>query len=147
MTPSPLFRRIFFALAVVLLLGLAWTGVSGGVHQIPQSRTLGQWIQTITQLGYGVLSLLSVLTSFRGRRWAVPVLTCWVVSVTTAAGFAAVVWGGTSLAMGLASAGASLLIALAIVWLLRAGLAGLDPPGPSERSFREGLDERSRRGR
>jgi hypothetical protein len=114
---------MFLAVALLLLLGLAWTGLSGGVHQIPQSHTPGQWIQTIAQLSYGILSLLSVLTSFRGHRWAPLVLTCWVVSVTIAAGFAAVVWGRTTLGVGVASAGASLLVALAIVWLLRAGLA------------------------
>lgn len=123
MNPSPVSRRIFLAVAILLLLGLAWTGVSGGVHQIPQSHTPGQWIQTIAQLGYGILSLLSVLTSFQGRRWGPPILTCWVISVTIAAGFAAVVWGGTTVGVGVVSAGASLLIALAIVWLLRAGLA------------------------
>jgi len=123
LSPSPVARRIFLAVAVLLLLGLAWTGVSGGVHQVRQSHTPGQWIQTTAQLGYGILSLLSVLTAFRGRRWGPTVLTCWVVSVTIAAGFAAVVWGGTTVGVGLVSAGVSLLVALAIVWLLRAGLA------------------------
>jgi hypothetical protein len=101
---------------------MTWSGVSGGIHQIPQSRTAGQWVQTVAQLCYGILSLLSVLTSFQARRWRRVVLTGWVVSVMIAAGFASVVWGGTSVGVGLLSGGASLLIALATVWLLRAGL-------------------------
>jgi hypothetical protein len=124
LNPSPAARRIFLAVAILLLLVLSWTGVSGGVRQIPQSRTLGRWTQTIAQLAYGILSLLCALTSFQGRRWRALILTCWVVSVTIAAGFAAVVWGGTSLGVGLVSGGASLLIALAIVWLLHVGIAG-----------------------
>ena len=134
MNPSPAVRRVFLAVAVLLLLGLTWTGVSGGLHQIPQSHTPGEWIQTIAQLGYGMLSLLSVLTSVRGRRWGPPILACWVVSVTIAAGLAAVVWGGTTVGVGVVSAGVSLLVALAIVWLLRAGLAASPAPAAGGRS-------------
>ena len=123
MNLSPVVRRISLTVALLALLGLAWSGISGGVRQIPQSHTAGQWVQTIAQLGFGVFGLLSVLTTVWGRRWHAPVLTCWVVSVTVAAGFAAVVWGGKVLGVGLLSASASLLIALAVVWLLRFGLA------------------------
>jgi hypothetical protein len=123
-TLSPVVRRLLLAIALLLLMGLAWTGLSGGLHQIPQSHTRGERVQTAAQLAYGLLSLLSILTSFRYRRWAPLVLACWAISVTVAAGFASVVWGGTTLTIGLLSAAASLLIALAILGLLRAGLAG-----------------------
>jgi hypothetical protein len=45
--------------------------------------------------------------------------------VTLAAGLASVVWGGTSLLIGLLSGAAALLIGLGIAWLLRVGARGL----------------------
>jgi len=45
--------------------------------------------------------------------------------VALAAGLASVVWGGTPLWIGLLSGGAALLIALAMLWLLRVGARSL----------------------
>ena len=119
----PVVRRVSLVVAVLALLGLAWNGVWGGLHQIPQSHTTGQWVQTIAQLGFGVFGLLGVLTTVWGARWRPLVLTGWVVSVAVAAGFASVVWGGSGPGVGLLSAAASAGIALVVVWLLRVGLA------------------------
>lgn len=127
---SPRVRRVLLAVGVLLLLGMTWSGVSGGVHVIPQSRTAGQWTQTVAQLCYGILSLATVLTARQwGRWWSRAVRGGWLASVTVAAGFASVVWGGTSLWTGVASGALSLLIALAIVWLLRTGLGVPAAPG------------------
>ena len=123
MSHHPAVRRTFFVVGVLLLLGLTWLGVSGGVHQIPQSHTPGEWIQSIAQLVYGMLSLMGLLTRFRRSGWSRVMLWCWVVSMMLAAGLAPVVWGGTTIGVGLVSAGAVGLLALGIVWLVRAGLA------------------------
>ncbi len=120
---SPLVRRSILAVAVLLLLGLTWLGVTGGLHQIPRSRTAGQWTQSIAQLGYGVLSLLGAITRFRGRRWGQLVPWCWIVTMAAAAGLAPVVWGGAGVGLGLASAAAVIAAGLGMVWLFRAGLA------------------------
>jgi hypothetical protein len=77
------------------------------------------------QLAYGVLGLSCVLTTFWGRRWGPLIQIGWALSVALAAGLASVVWGGTSLGIGLLSGGAALLIALAMLWLLRLGAHGL----------------------
>lgn len=77
------------------------------------------------QLAYGVLGLSCVLTTFWGRRWGPLIQIGWSLSVALAAGLASVVWGGTSLGIGLLSGGAALLIALAMLWLLRVGARGL----------------------
>jgi hypothetical protein len=119
----PVVRRILLAGATLLLITVAWGALSGGLHQIPQARTLGQRVETTVQLACGLLSLLSVLTCFRWRRWGPPVRAAWAISLTTAAGFSSVVWGPPSLIVGLAFAAAALLVALAIIRLLRAGLA------------------------
>ncbi len=123
MSPRRLVRRTFVAVAILLLLLLTWLGVYGGVHQIPQSHTLGRGIQTVAQLSYGVLSILAVLTGYRKGRWGRLILGGWVVSITIAGGLAPVVWGGASVGIGLVSAAAVVALALGIVWLLRAGLA------------------------
>lgn len=118
-------RRALLASVLLLLLWLAWTGLSGGFNQLSQSQTLGQKVQTFSQGAYGLLALLCVGTTFVGRRWSRAVQAGWVVAVTAAGGLASVVWGGTGLGIGILSAGAVLIIAVAIVWLLRVGARGL----------------------
>jgi hypothetical protein len=118
-------RRVFLGVAVLLLLGLAWLGLSGGIRQFPESTTVGQKAQTLTQFAYGVFALLCVATAFRWRRWARLMRVGWVVSITIAAGLASVVWGETSLTIGLLSGAVACLIAVGIVWLLHVGSRGL----------------------
>jgi len=124
-TSNPIILRVVLAIALALLLGLAWLGVTGGIQQIPESHTPGQIAQTGTQLAYGVFALLSAVTTLWGRGWSRALLACWLVSLTFAAGLASVVWGGTSLAVGLLSGVAAFLVALAIIWLLRVGARSL----------------------
>ena len=121
MTTSPIVRRVCYAIALMLLLGLAWLGLSGGVQQISQSHTASQKAQTGAQLAYGVFALLSVVTTFWGQRWARAVVVCLLVSVTLAGGLASVAWGGTSLVVGLLSSAAAFLVGFAIIWLLHVG--------------------------
>ena len=125
MTPTPAVRRVLLVVAMLLLLVLAWTGLRGGLNQIPQSQSTGQKAQTLSQFAYGVFGFLGVVTTFWGRRWNPVIMRCWVVSLTLAAGLASIVWGETGLGTGLLAGGARLLIALAIVWLLRVGARGL----------------------
>ena len=125
MTLSPVIRRTLLVMVSLLLLWLAWTGLSQGVNQLSQSQTTGQIAQTITQLSFGLFALLSLVTTFWSRRWNPLMLAGWTVSVTLAAGLASVVWGGTSLLIGLLSGAAALLIGLGIAWLLRVGARGL----------------------
>jgi peptidoglycan/LPS O-acetylase OafA/YrhL len=106
---------------MLLLLGLAWSGLDGGPRQWPQAQNPGQRAQTIAQLGYGLLSLLGILVIFRGRRWARHVWVAWAVCVTVAAGLAPVVWGETGWGTGLLAAVAGLLVVVAVIALLRIG--------------------------
>jgi hypothetical protein len=124
MTLTPIFRRSLLAAAGLALLFLAWNGLSGGVNQLPESDTSGQIAQTLSQFAFGLFSLLSLLTSFWGRRWNRLMLAGFTISVGLAAGLASVVWGGTSLTIGFLSGSAALAVALAIAWLLRIGARG-----------------------
>jgi len=119
MTLIPRARQILLVIVCGLLLWLAWIGLSGGLHQLPQSRTPGQMVQTLTQFGFGFFALLSLVTTFRAQRWNPLMLVSWVISLSLAAGLASVVWGGTSLLVGLVSGSVALLIGLGIAWLVR----------------------------
>jgi len=121
MTPGPVVRRLFLIVAIVLLLALAWTGISGGISQLSQTHTSGQMAQTMMQLGYGSFAALSVVTTFWAQRWNRLLLACWVVATSFAAGMASVVWGDTSAFMGFVSGAAACLVALGIAWLLHTG--------------------------
>jgi hypothetical protein len=129
MTLSPPIRRALLTVAVILFLALAWLGVTGGVSELSEAHSPGQVAQVVNQLAYGVFALLSVVTTFWFRRWALWMLACFAVAVTLAAGLASVVWGGTSFGIGVVSAGAALLVALGLGWLLRVGARGLKPVG------------------
>ncbi len=117
-------RRLLLAIAVLCLLFLGWNGLVGGVHQLPQAQTTGQTIQTFAQLGYGLLSLFGIVTTFVGHRWSSAVLAGWAVCLTAAAGIATVAWGGAGVMTGMAAAGAAFLVAAAIIWMLRVGTRG-----------------------
>jgi len=132
MTIGPAVRRLLLIVAIVLLLALAWTGISGGISQLSSARTAGQSAQTVLQLVYGLFALLSIATTFWGRRWNGPMLVGWTVSLALTAGLASVVWGGTSILIGFLSGCAAGLIAVGIAWLLRVGGAR-GSPGEVER--------------
>lgn len=121
MTPSQNVRRVVLAIIGLVLLFLAWVGITGGFGQIAESKTPGQIAQTITQFGYGIFALLSLLTTFWARHWNRVMLRMLTISLTLAAGLASVAWGGSSLLIGLVSAAGAFLIGLAIAWLLRFG--------------------------
>ena len=118
----PVARRILLGGAVLLLIRLAWEALAGGLRQWPRSRTTGQKVETGVQLACGLLSVLTVLTCFRWRRWAAPVRTTWAASLAAAAGLSSLVWGPPMPVVGLLFALAALLAARAILWGLRTGL-------------------------
>ena len=88
-----LVRRGLLACAILFLLWLAWQALSGGFRQLSRSRTVGQKVETLTQIECGLLSLLAVLTCFHWRRWAAPIRSLWGISLAAAAGLSALVWG------------------------------------------------------
>jgi len=124
MNPSPPLRRVFLALALLVLLAQAWTSLSGGIQRIPESRTIARRVQTVAEIACGLLSLLGVVSTFRGRRWLRWIQWCWVGSVTLVAGPSSVVWGRAGPLRGLLVSGAALLAALGVLWLWRVGTRG-----------------------
>ena len=111
-------RRLLLACTILLLLLLAWEAVAGGVRQLPRSSTVGQQVETIVQLGCGLLSLLTVVTCFWWRPWAVAIRRAWAISLVAAAGLSSLVWGPPMLLTTLLFVAVALLVALATLWAL-----------------------------
>ncbi len=111
-------RRGLLACTLAFLGWLAWLALAGGLRQLPRAHTVGQKVETATQLGSGVLSLLVVVTCFRQRRWAGMMRTCWGISLATAAGLSSLVWGPAMPSIGVLFAAMALLMAGAVNWAL-----------------------------
>jgi hypothetical protein len=111
--------RAVAVIAILMFLGLAWTGISGGLNQLPESSTLGQKTQTVAQLAYGILSLVALAAWFWARRWSQVAFAAWEICLAIAAGLAAVVWGDETVVVGVLTGVASFAIGWGIAWLLR----------------------------
>ena len=118
MVLHPALRGAIGGLAALLLLWLAWEGISG-VAQWSDVTTAGQRIQYVTQLGYGVFAVLALITAFRWQQFRRFADVCFVIMSSVAGGLAVVVWGGQSTLSGVATAIASAAVAALIVWMLR----------------------------
>lgn len=113
-------KYVWIALRVIgvaLLLFVAFTGISGGIHQLSEMHTTPQRIQTWTQLAMGITSALAVIVGFRAERWRRAVYAAFVISCTLAGGIAASAWGEQGLGPSVGAGVASLLVAALIVWL------------------------------
>ncbi|HVZ48725.1 MAG TPA: hypothetical protein VG916_08080 [Gemmatimonadaceae bacterium] len=108
----------------LVMLFFAWSGLVGGVQQIPQSTTAGQQVQSVFQLAFGASALACVIVAWRPHRLARAFERAWCISCALAAGFATVVWGGQSPLTGVLTAAVSLLVAWLLVWPLRRWGAG-----------------------
>jgi len=117
--------QVLVTVAVVLLLGLAWLGLKGGVEQWPASRSPGQKVQSVAQFAYGTFSLLALATGVGSARIARAVQVSWLVCLTIAGGLAPPVWGASGWGRGILAGVATLVIGWGILWLLHRGARGL----------------------
>jgi hypothetical protein len=115
---NPTVRRVLKAIAALLLLGLAWNGITGGFDQISESHTPGEIAQTAFQFAFGLFALLSVVAAYWIPRWTRLMLAGFTISATLAAALASIFWGNTSLLIGVASGAGGFAIAACIAWLL-----------------------------
>lgn len=123
MPPSPIVHRLFLAVALLLLLGLAWTGLHNGYSLLAPAQSIGQKVQAFTQIAFGIFGFLGVVTTLWGQRWRPLVLTCFAITLSIASGLFVVVWNRSSVFVGILTGAVALLIARAIIGLLRKGLA------------------------
>jgi hypothetical protein len=100
---------------------MAWVLFSGGLSQLSRSGTIGQITQTSIQITCGVFTLLILFTCFYMKRLRRLIRTIWIITLMITAGMSSLVWGPPMLLVGLVFATAALLVALAIIWLLKVG--------------------------
>jgi len=113
------FRRFLLTCITLFLLWLAWEELAGDVLQFSYSRTFGQQVETFTQLGCGILSLLTIFTCFWWQKWASPIRVAWAISLVSVAGLSSLVWGPPMLLNALFFVVAALLLSLTTIWGLR----------------------------
>ena len=117
--------RTLLVLAVLLLLATSWLGLKGGIEQWPQSQSLVQKVQSAAQFVYGILAVVAVASATRTGTFAGVVRVSWLVAITIAGGIAPVAWGGAGWLAGVVAGLAACVVALLVLWLLRAGSRGL----------------------
>ena len=124
-----LMRRAAAGIAVLLLLVVAWLGLSGGITQWTDGVTPGQRTQLVMQVAFGLGALLVVTTTFWRRRWLRFAEIGFAIACAAAASLAAVVWGEQSILSGVFAGAGAFVIALALIWMLRAGVRATDTRG------------------
>jgi hypothetical protein len=118
-------RQVLSVLTILLLLALALQGIVGGVEQWPESSTFGQYLQSASQVLYGLCAVLSIATAIRWRAYATYVQVGFIAGCVAAGSLAAVSWGEASVGAGVLAGVAALVIASAIIWMLRAAVIPL----------------------
>ena len=112
-------RPVLRYIGLGLLLPLAWLGIKGAIDQWPGALSVGQRVQTISQLAYGLFALVTIIAVLASNRLARVAQIVWLVSMTIAALLAPVVWGNSGWGSGLLAGITALLVGLGILWLLR----------------------------
>ena len=115
--------RLLGAGAALLVLALAWWAVAGGLRDVRQARTVGQQVETVVRVAWGLLGIAVVVTRFRWRRLGRPVRITWVVAFVATVGLSALVWGPPMLHVALLFVAVALLLAWLILWALGPALA------------------------
>jgi len=114
-----IFRRFLLICILLFLLMIAWWTIDGGLRQISHTSTFGQQVETIVQLACGLLSLLTIFTTFLWRKWALPVRAAWAISLVATASLSSLVWGPPMPFIALVFGAVALMAALIILWSLK----------------------------
>ncbi len=108
--------RVVLALLVLLLLASAYLGITGGLDLVREAHRPLEILATGTELLYGVAAVAGLVALGTRARKAMAILVVWAVALTATAALASVVWGHTSVAVGVASgAGVGAVVAV-VLW-------------------------------
>jgi hypothetical protein len=103
------------ALIALVLLATAYNGVVEGLNATHAASTPGQRVATVTQLVYGVFAALALVGVAMRHPATTVVLVGWAIAVVATAGLAPVVYGGTSVTIGVATSVAAAVIAGGVI--------------------------------
>ncbi len=114
-------RRVdlWLALSLLLLTGIGLLGAWNGVQDWVNAETSLQQLSGITQLLYGVLALLGLLSLLFGWRGLRPVMTAWFAAMAVSGGLAPIAWGGATIGEGIAVMILSGVAGLGVLWIVR----------------------------
>jgi hypothetical protein len=121
MTVQQVVRPIAVVVSVLLLLALAFTGITGGIDQWPNWSSLSHRAQSSAEVVSGLCALLIPITRVTLYRLRKASEIGFVAGSVAAAGLAPVVWADAPVTQGLLSGIVALAIAAAIVWMFRFG--------------------------
>ena len=112
-------RAIALGVLVLLLLVTAYNGLVEGVIATRHAGTPGMRVATVTQLLYGICSVVALLALATKRRWALWPVVGWAAAVIATAGLAPVVYGGAPVRTGVLSGVAAALLLGLVIWAWR----------------------------
>lgn len=110
-------HRVAWWLVTALYAGLAWQGLTGGVHDVAVGTTPGQQLTAGTQLLFGAFAAAAVVARFLAVAWAFRLAVAWGVCATLTAATAPATFGGSGVVPALASGLAGAVVVAAVLWL------------------------------
>ena len=118
-------KKVARFLAIALLLGTGFLGISNGFGELGEGTTALQQSVTFAVLLYGVFGFLGAIGLIRRRPWSVTVAAAWAVAVAWAASIASFAFHDPTFSQqgtlaGVAGAFVSIaLIGAFVVWTAR----------------------------
>lgn len=120
-------RLVLWWLLTLLYAGLAWQGLSGGVHDVFVGTTPGQQLTAGTQLLFGAFAAAAVVARFLATAWAFRLAVGWGVAATLTAATAPVTFGGAGVLPALGSGLAGAAVVAVVLWLDHGSRDGFRP--------------------
>ena len=112
--------RLWRYVVIVLMLGLsAYNGLLEGTNAVRFATTPGMKIATATQLLYGVAAACALAVMLMRRQLVPMLLVAWAAGLIITGALAPVVYGGTSIAVGLAGGALMAAVVVLVTWAWR----------------------------
>ena len=114
--------KVARAFAILILFVTGVLGTYNGLTELGDGVTPWQHAVTIGVLIYGIFGLTTTYGLVRRRRWALATAIAWAVCVTYVPGLAVMAYAGEDaiLSSAITASSASLLIAIAVLWIVNA---------------------------
>lgn len=105
-----------YAVVAMALLLSGYNGIIEGIQATHVADTPGMKVATATQLLYGFAGIAAIAAIFLRRRLVLPILVAWGIAVVATGALAPVVYGGSSLGVGLAGGAVTAVVVAFVLW-------------------------------